>query len=626
MSYENIVSLTITGKEANKIQDQSDVLCVEKDTEVTGCGKSFDYRKIQKKKMKQGENDWNKEVIKVTEKENKSRNKVKVAVLDSGLCFGNDIEFVEQINLIPGEEEMSPLFVDGSGHGTSVAGIIAAEDNQEGVTGINPNIELYSAKILDDDNSAPISRVVEGIYWAIEKDVNIINISFSTPYHSQILEKAIKDAHAAGILIIAAAGNNEEVEYPAAYSEVMAVGSVDSAGEKSVASASGEELEIVAPGEKVTSTALLGGTSATSGTSLAAPHVVGVASLLWQKDLSVSADFIRALLNYSANGYGEEKDYGNGLVDYAYAEKIYNQFKVEYDKNNGLKDVSDVIDENETKRVVYEENNAVEGRWLNHDTMAAEYNANKNFQQGAKICDEHSSLYGIVDNAGFHGNGSINYVASYVYLANVAEEISSLGKTATLAQIKSKIQGVPMPKGMAEITYKSMKSKLNTYIASILQGKTKTEKKAYMYGMASHTATDVFAHASYRYTGSGWVLINHDYIYNNPNKNGSLYLMYADNPNCVQKRYKSACSILKKVISRYNGARNSIAMIRDFAIGDPQKAGNTRAHYNTSVVAYTYASLNKDATYRIYKLGNYMKEAGETSDSYLAMYYDISVN
>jgi len=113
---------------------------------------------------------------------------------------------------------------------------------------------------------------------------------------------------------------------------------------------------------------------------------------------------------------------------------------------------------------------------------------------------------------------------------------------------------------------------------------------------------------------------------NNPNKNGSLYLMYADNPNCVQKRYKSASSILKKVISRYNGARNSIAMIRDFAIGDPQKAGNTRAHYNTSVVAYTYASLNKDATYRIYKLGNYMKEAGETSDSYLAMYYDISVN
>ena len=86
---------------------------------------------------------------------------------------------------------MSLLFVDDSGHGTSVAGIIAAEDNDNGITGINPNVELYSGRILDEDK-APIDRVVAGIEWAIEKDVNIINLSFSTNKDSKYLHNAIK--------------------------------------------------------------------------------------------------------------------------------------------------------------------------------------------------------------------------------------------------------------------------------------------------------------------------------------------------------------------------------------------------------------------------------------------------
>jgi minor extracellular protease Epr len=98
--------------------------------------------------------------------------------------------------------------------------------------GVNSNVEIYSATVLDEENKAPISRIIAGIYWAIENDVNILSISFGTTKYSEALEIAIKDATDKGILVVAAAGNNnsEVVEYPAAFDNVMAVGGVDSQG------------------------------------------------------------------------------------------------------------------------------------------------------------------------------------------------------------------------------------------------------------------------------------------------------------------------------------------------------------------------------------------------------------
>ncbi len=135
-------------------------------------------------------------------------------------------------NFIPGEDEISVIYEDISGHGTSVAGIIAAKDNDEGITGINPYVQLYSARILDENKQAPASRVVAAIDWAIEQDVDIINISFGTTVDSEEIHAAIRRAYDAGILIVAAAGNNGVVEYPAAYDEVVAVGAVDAKGER----------------------------------------------------------------------------------------------------------------------------------------------------------------------------------------------------------------------------------------------------------------------------------------------------------------------------------------------------------------------------------------------------------
>ena len=119
-----------------------------------------------------------------------SNQKVKVAIIDSGVDAISGIKVKERINLVDDKEDNLLFFEDYSGHGTSVAGIIAGSNGENNVEGINPNVELYSAKVLDDNNAAPISRVIEGIYWAIEQDVDIINLSLGTTVYSEALEKA----------------------------------------------------------------------------------------------------------------------------------------------------------------------------------------------------------------------------------------------------------------------------------------------------------------------------------------------------------------------------------------------------------------------------------------------------
>ncbi len=111
-------------------------------------------------------------------------------------------------------------------------------------------------------------------------------MSFGTTSESELLQKAIQDADAAGILMVGALGNDGIVEYPAAYSEVIAVGAINGIGDRCEFSPREDSIELVAPGEDVLATGFLGGCTVTSGTSMAAPHVTGVASVLLQKDNS----------------------------------------------------------------------------------------------------------------------------------------------------------------------------------------------------------------------------------------------------------------------------------------------------------------------------------------------------
>ena len=177
---------------------------VSKDITVSACGGNNKTKKYRKNNKSKKIIEWNKKIINcIPKQKNQIDNKINVAVLDSGIDFSEDINVKESIDFVTEGNEYN-IFSDITGHGTSVAGIIASSGKTEAVEGINENVNILSARILDENNNAPLSRVVEGIYWAIEKNAKIINISFGTSDDSEVLRKAIKDATDRGILVIAA--------------------------------------------------------------------------------------------------------------------------------------------------------------------------------------------------------------------------------------------------------------------------------------------------------------------------------------------------------------------------------------------------------------------------------------
>ena len=147
--------------------------------------------------------EWSLDVINANNGEySVGKEPVKVAVLDSGVVATADIDVSKRINLISGDENIEPLFEDFSGHGTAIASIIAGKDNGDGVTGVNPDAQIYSVKVLDEDNRASVSRIAEGIYKCIDENADIINMSFGTTTDSEILHQAVKAAEDAGILMV----------------------------------------------------------------------------------------------------------------------------------------------------------------------------------------------------------------------------------------------------------------------------------------------------------------------------------------------------------------------------------------------------------------------------------------
>jgi subtilisin family serine protease len=184
---------------------------------------------------------------------------ISVAILDTGIQ-GNH----EDLPALAGgitTVDSSYYYVDGNGHGTHVAGIVAAQVNTVGVVGTAPGVDLYSVKVLDGGGHGSISSILAGIQWAVnaENDIDIISMSLGTMEYSQALKDACDAAYTAGCLLIAAAGNNgdeadKSVNYPAAFSSVIAVGATDDSDQRSSFSAIGPELELMAPGESIEST------------------------------------------------------------------------------------------------------------------------------------------------------------------------------------------------------------------------------------------------------------------------------------------------------------------------------------------------------------------------------------
>ncbi|PKR76996.1 peptidase S8 [Halalkalibacillus sediminis] len=242
---------------------------------------------------------------------------VDVAVLDSGIDSSH-----EDLNVAGGHSVFgdSP-YNDENGHGTHVAGTVGALDNNLGVVGVAPQANLYAVKVLDGEGSGSYSGIAEGIEWSIQNGMDVINMSLGGSTSSSILEEYSNLAYDEGLLVVAAAGNSgnswgwgDTVGYPAKYDSVIAVAAVDQNNNRASFSSHGPDVELSAPGVSVLSTVPGNSYDSLNGTSMASPHVAGVAAQVWEAKPGLSNVELRSLLQQTAEYLGNSDYYGYGLV------------------------------------------------------------------------------------------------------------------------------------------------------------------------------------------------------------------------------------------------------------------------------------------------------------------------
>ncbi|MCM1246368.1 MAG: cellulose binding domain-containing protein [Roseburia sp.] len=535
--------------------------------------------------------DWNMDMIRANDPEvqkakEKTDRKIRVTMLDSGINYSKEVDVVMRQNFVEGQDEMSCLFEDGSGHGTAIAEVLASnpkadsENKTDGVwiddeygeytyygetqadddedsedetpetvdaedsglvsmgdlldsgydwtEGVNPNIELYSGKILDEENETTVDRVVEGIEWAIENETDILSLSIGMEKDSEKLHQAIKKAAANGMLIVAAVGDDEHVDYPAAYPEVMAVGMTDSMGQTD-----GIHSEVAAPGDFIVSRGPFDSMQVFSGSSMAVPHVVGLASILWQKDTTKGAEFIRGLIDVSANVVEGDESCEYGLIDCRYALDAYEEFEKQVEQNRSLlkhisrddepdeikEEVSDSI-ENETEVVTEEEIEKVHGNWDKADHQAfvskkyeGEWTNGEKYvkvlKSGLYFVDDinNGGCYGMHDHPWLHGfygeETPCNYMTSFRSLVELADHMRENGtikkiniKEEYADEVKAALDGIQKTFQKGKIGDKKW-AEINSYCAKNGESVPKDCRSLLIYGMALHTLGDTFSHSSY---------------------------------------------------------------------------------------------------------------------------------
>jgi thermitase len=232
---------------------------------------------------------------------------VVVAVLDTGI----DPDHQDLNGLIMAEanftDSSSPA--DSYGHGTHVAGIIAAKNDGTGIVGVAPGCRLLNVKVADDLGRCQPSALAEGIVWAVDNGASVINISIEIKEPSPQLEEAINYAWSRGSIIIAAAGNsgNQSPVYPAYYKNCVAVAAINQDNNLAPLSNYGDWVDVAAPGSDIYSTLPENGYGYKTGTSFATACVSGIAALLF----NVVTD---------ANGDGRLNDEVRAVIETGYQE------------------------------------------------------------------------------------------------------------------------------------------------------------------------------------------------------------------------------------------------------------------------------------------------------------------
>lgn len=250
----------------------------------------------------------------------KGSKKVVIAVVDTGVDLAHpDLKkrLVKGYNVLKKNNKPN----DDNGHGTHVAGIIASEtNNQEGTAGVTWYNKIMPVKVMNKKGYGTSFDISKGIIWATDHGADVINLSLGNYQPSAIMQEAVQYAFDKNVVLVAAAGNDStsQPSYPSAFPEVLSVSAVNPDGSLADFSNYGDYIDVAAPGVSIPSTYFKKRYAALSGTSMASPHVAGLAGLILSLNPKLSNQQVTNIIKTSAIDIGDEgvdNNFGNGIID-----------------------------------------------------------------------------------------------------------------------------------------------------------------------------------------------------------------------------------------------------------------------------------------------------------------------
>jgi thermitase len=265
---------------------------------------------------------WNLPLIQADQAWNISpgNSNIIVAVVDTGVDLKHP-EFQDKLvkgyNVLKDNHDPN----DDNGHGTHVAGIVSAGTNNTiGIAGVSWNNKIMPIKAIGAEGTGTSFDIAKGIKWAADNGAHVINLSLGNYHPSSVLEETIRYAYNKGVILIAASGNDNtsQPSYPAAYPEVLSVSAIDQRSGRAEFSNYGDYIDVAAPGVDIPSTYINNEYAALSGTSMACPHVAGLAGLILSVAPELSNKQVMEIIRQSADDLGapgKDQQFGFGKIN-----------------------------------------------------------------------------------------------------------------------------------------------------------------------------------------------------------------------------------------------------------------------------------------------------------------------